>query len=143
MAARIVAAQQNHAWLMLARDGRRRLRLPTPPVLDLARATCIERTVEVAHAPAKVWAALSTAEGLAVWFGNEASIDLHPAQAGADQILPRPALTKYPCAVWDPSGRPGRILVGTIEALTAALRGKGIDRGRIGPAWAACHWRPR
>ncbi len=38
----------------------------------------IERTVELAHPPAKVWAALTTAEGLAAWFGNEASIDLRP-----------------------------------------------------------------
>ena len=38
----------------------------------------IERTVEVAHPPATVWAALTTAEGLAAWFGNEAAIDLRP-----------------------------------------------------------------
>ena len=38
----------------------------------------IERTVEVAHPPAKVWAALTTAEGLAAWFGHEAGIDLRP-----------------------------------------------------------------
>ena len=38
----------------------------------------IERTVEVAHPPAAVWAALTTAEGLSAWFGNEATIDLRP-----------------------------------------------------------------
>ena len=38
----------------------------------------IERTVEVAHPPAKVWAALTTAEGLSAWFGEEAAIDLRP-----------------------------------------------------------------
>lgn len=38
----------------------------------------IERTLEVAHAPSEVWAALTTAEGLGTWFGNEASIDLRP-----------------------------------------------------------------
>lgn len=38
----------------------------------------IERTVELAHPPSKVWAALTTAEGLAAWFGNEATIDLRP-----------------------------------------------------------------
>ena len=38
----------------------------------------IERTVELAHPPAKVWAALTTAEGLGAWFGNEAAIDLRP-----------------------------------------------------------------
>jgi uncharacterized protein YndB with AHSA1/START domain len=38
----------------------------------------IERTVEIAQPPAKVWAALTTAEGLSAWFGKEASIDLRP-----------------------------------------------------------------
>ena len=38
----------------------------------------IERTVELAAAPDKVWAALTTAEGLAAWFGNEATIELRP-----------------------------------------------------------------
>ena len=38
----------------------------------------IERTVEIAHPPARVWAALTTAEGLGAWFGNEATIDLRP-----------------------------------------------------------------
>ena len=38
----------------------------------------IERTLEIAHPPARVWAALTTAEGLGSWFGNEATIDLRP-----------------------------------------------------------------
>ncbi len=38
----------------------------------------IERTVQVTQPPAAVWAALTTAEGLGAWFGNEASIDLRP-----------------------------------------------------------------
>ncbi len=38
----------------------------------------IERTVDLAAPPEKVWAALTTAEGLAAWFGNEATIDLRP-----------------------------------------------------------------
>jgi uncharacterized protein YndB with AHSA1/START domain len=38
----------------------------------------IERTVEIAHPPAKVWAALTTAEGLSAWFVKEATIDLRP-----------------------------------------------------------------
>src|SRR6266542_1637197 len=38
----------------------------------------IERTVELAHPPRKVWAALTTAEGLGAWFGNQATIDLRP-----------------------------------------------------------------
>ena len=41
----------------------------------------IERTVKLAHPPAKVWAALTTAEGLGAWFGNEATIDLRPGGA--------------------------------------------------------------
>ncbi|MFD9741560.1 SRPBCC domain-containing protein [Umezawaea sp. NPDC059074] len=38
----------------------------------------IERVVEIAHSPAKVWAAITTAEGLGTWFGNDAEIDLRP-----------------------------------------------------------------
>jgi uncharacterized protein YndB with AHSA1/START domain len=38
----------------------------------------IERTVELAHPPATVWAALTTAEGLGAWFGHEVTIDLRP-----------------------------------------------------------------
>src|SRR6516165_8465465 len=41
----------------------------------------IERTMELAHPPARVWAALTTAEGLAAWFGDEADIDLRPGGA--------------------------------------------------------------
>ncbi len=36
----------------------------------------IERTLELAHPPARVWAALTTAEGLGTWFGNRAEVDL-------------------------------------------------------------------
>ena len=38
----------------------------------------IERTIEIAHPPAKVWAALTTADGLSAWFGQDARIDLRP-----------------------------------------------------------------
>jgi uncharacterized protein YndB with AHSA1/START domain len=41
----------------------------------------IERTLEIAHPPGKVWAAITTAEGLGTWFGNEATIDLRPGGA--------------------------------------------------------------
>jgi uncharacterized protein YndB with AHSA1/START domain len=41
----------------------------------------IERVVEIAHPPAAVWAALTTADGLAAWFGNKATIDLRPGGA--------------------------------------------------------------
>jgi uncharacterized protein YndB with AHSA1/START domain len=42
----------------------------------------IERTVELAHPPAVVWPALTTAEGLSAWFGDEADLDLRPGGAG-------------------------------------------------------------
>jgi uncharacterized protein YndB with AHSA1/START domain len=42
----------------------------------------IERTVQVAAPPGQVWAALTTAEGLAAWFGDRATIDLRPGGAG-------------------------------------------------------------
>ncbi|WP_446225288.1 SRPBCC domain-containing protein [Nocardia sp. IBHARD005] len=41
----------------------------------------IVRTVEFAHPQEKVWAAITTAEGLASWFGNTAEIDLRPGGA--------------------------------------------------------------
>jgi uncharacterized protein YndB with AHSA1/START domain len=41
----------------------------------------IERTVELAAPPDKVWAALTTAEGLSAWFGDEVTIDLRPGGA--------------------------------------------------------------
>ena len=46
----------------------------------------IERTVEIAHPPARVWAALTTAEGLGTWFGNAATIDLRPGGAARDDL---------------------------------------------------------
>ena len=36
----------------------------------------IERTVQLAHSPERVWQALTTAEGLGTWFGNTAEVDL-------------------------------------------------------------------
>lgn len=36
----------------------------------------IERTLQLAHPPERVWAALTTADGLGTWFGNRAEIDL-------------------------------------------------------------------
>jgi uncharacterized protein YndB with AHSA1/START domain len=36
----------------------------------------IERTMDIGHPPGKVWAALTTAEGLSSWFGDEATMDL-------------------------------------------------------------------
>jgi uncharacterized protein YndB with AHSA1/START domain len=36
----------------------------------------IERTLALAHPPEKVWAALTSADGLGTWFGNRAEVDL-------------------------------------------------------------------
>jgi uncharacterized protein YndB with AHSA1/START domain len=36
----------------------------------------IERTVELTHPPERVWAALTSTEGLGTWFGNRAEVDL-------------------------------------------------------------------
>ena len=36
----------------------------------------IERSISVAHPPAKVWEAITTAEGLGTWFGHQATVDL-------------------------------------------------------------------
>ena len=41
----------------------------------------IVRTLDVAHPPEEVWAAITTAEGLGTWFGNRATIDLRPGGA--------------------------------------------------------------
>lgn len=38
----------------------------------------IERTLDLAHPPESVWAALTTAEGLGGWFGSSADVDLRP-----------------------------------------------------------------
>ncbi|MBV1856248.1 SRPBCC domain-containing protein [Catellatospora tritici] len=38
----------------------------------------IERTIELTRPPAAVWAALTTAEGLGTWLGNQAVVDLRP-----------------------------------------------------------------
>ena len=36
----------------------------------------IERTLQLSHSPERVWAALTTAEGLGTWFGQRAEVDL-------------------------------------------------------------------
>jgi uncharacterized protein YndB with AHSA1/START domain len=48
---------------------------------EMAFPDRIERTVELAHPPQKVWAAITTAEGLGTWFGHKATIDLRPGGA--------------------------------------------------------------
>src|SRR6476661_4975446 len=51
----------------------------------------IERSVELAHPPATVWAALTTPDGLSAWFGDRATIDLRPG--GAAQMTFSSGLT--------------------------------------------------
>jgi uncharacterized protein YndB with AHSA1/START domain len=51
----------------------------------------IERSVELAHPPAHVWAAITTPEGLSAWFGDKATIDLRPG--GAAEMTFRSGLT--------------------------------------------------
>jgi uncharacterized protein YndB with AHSA1/START domain len=45
---------------------------------DMGFPDRIERTVELAHPPKAVCDAITTAEGLSGWFGDEATIDLRP-----------------------------------------------------------------
>jgi uncharacterized protein YndB with AHSA1/START domain len=57
----------------------------------MGRLDRIERMVELAHPPAKVWAALTTADGLSAWFGDRATIDLQPG--GVAQMTFKSGLT--------------------------------------------------
>ncbi|MDE3202863.1 MAG: SRPBCC domain-containing protein [Acidobacteriota bacterium] len=41
----------------------------------------IERTITLGRPPLQVWQALTTAEGLSAWFGEQATIDLRPGGA--------------------------------------------------------------
>lgn len=43
----------------------------------------IERTVTLDRPPSEVWPALTTAEGLSAWFGEQATIDLRPGGAAS------------------------------------------------------------
>lgn len=43
----------------------------------------IERTIRLARPPHDVWPALTTAEGLSAWFGEQATIDLRPGGAAS------------------------------------------------------------
>ena len=51
----------------------------------------IERSADLAHPPARVWAALTTPAGLSAWFGDRATIELRPG--GAGQMTFRSGLT--------------------------------------------------
>ena len=41
----------------------------------------IERTIDLAQPPQRVWEALTSAEGLGAWFGHRATVDLRPGGA--------------------------------------------------------------
>jgi uncharacterized protein YndB with AHSA1/START domain len=43
----------------------------------------IERTIRLARPPRDVWPALTTADGLSAWFGEQATIDLRPGGAAS------------------------------------------------------------
>ncbi|HJQ47540.1 MAG TPA: SRPBCC domain-containing protein [Amycolatopsis sp.] len=103
----------------------------------------IERTVELAHPPAKVWAALTTAEGLAAWFGSEATVDLRPGGTGrltwaeghtADLRIERveePVVFAYTWQVADvPDGNPARTYVEfTLEPTGSGTRLRVVESG--------------
>ena len=103
----------------------------------------IERTMEVAHPPGQVWAALTTAEGLASWFGHEATIDLRPGGSAqlkwsdghvADMRVERveePSVFGY---TWNleglPESDPRRTYVEfTLEPLGAGTRLRVVETG--------------
>ena len=103
----------------------------------------IERVVELAHPPEKVWEALTTAEGLAAWFGDEATIDLRPGGAGrlvwtaghsADLRIERveePVVFAYTWRIADvPEHDPARTLVEfTLEPTESGTRLRVVESG--------------
>jgi uncharacterized protein YndB with AHSA1/START domain len=64
----------------------------------------IERTVQLAHPPGAVWAALTTAEGLAGWVGDQATIDLRPGGQARTSWAGGPAVAIRVERVEEPAG---------------------------------------
>src|SRR3954451_24594096 len=103
----------------------------------------IERTVQIAASPGKVWAALTTAEGLAAWFGDEAAIDLRPGGAArmgwsdGSAVAMRVERVEEPRVfgfTWQlkglPEDDPRRTYVEfTIEPTSSGIRLTGIETG--------------
>ncbi|HZB32385.1 MAG TPA: SRPBCC domain-containing protein [Streptosporangiaceae bacterium] len=103
----------------------------------------IERTVEVAQPPGKVWAALTTAEGLSAWFGDEATIDLRPGGSAqlkwagehtADLRVERveePTVFGFTWQIYGlPEGDPRRTYVEfTLEPIGAGTRVRVVESG--------------
>jgi uncharacterized protein YndB with AHSA1/START domain len=61
----------------------------------------IERTIDLAQPPQRVWEALTSAEGLGGWFGNRATVDL------------RPGGTAY--VEWDDEGHKATLTISVVE----------------------------
>jgi uncharacterized protein YndB with AHSA1/START domain len=103
----------------------------------------IERIVELAHPPARVWAALTTAEGLGSWFGQQAVIDLRPGGSAqmtwssgerADMRIERveePAVFGFTWHIYGlPDDDPRRTYVEfTLEPLGAGTRLRVVESG--------------
>jgi uncharacterized protein YndB with AHSA1/START domain len=103
----------------------------------------IERTLELAHPPRTVWAAITTAEGLASWFGQQATIDLRPGGAarmswtGGHTTEMRVERVEEPSAfafTWRmdgmPEGDPRRTYVEfTLEPVGAGTRLRMVETG--------------
>jgi uncharacterized protein YndB with AHSA1/START domain len=111
----------------------------------------IERTIELAHPPERVWTALTTAEGLAAWFGDHAEIDLRPGGAArvvwtdedVDQRLriervEEPRVFAFTWRIYGlPDDDPRRTLVEfTLEPVPTGTRLHVVETGfaQLGPA---------
>ncbi|REE98564.1 SRPBCC domain-containing protein [Thermomonospora umbrina] len=104
----------------------------------------IERTVEVSRPPSTVWEALTTAEGLSAWFGDEATIDLRPGGTGRlgwsaeghsvamrVERVEEPAVFGFTWPIYGlPESDPRRTYVEfTLEAVDAGTRLKVVESG--------------
>src|ERR1700730_2055011 len=103
----------------------------------------IERSVELTHPPERVWAALTTAEGLGAWFGDRATIDPRPGGAGrmtfasgvsVDMRVERVEVPRVFGVTWRipdlPDDDPRRTYVEfTLEPVPAGTRLKVIETG--------------
>ena len=91
----------------------------------------IERTVEIAHPPERVWAAITTAEGLGTWFGERAADRPSPRRLGPDEVGQRDAVDLRVERVEEPS------------SVRVHLAGERAARGRPAPDLRRVHPRTR